>query len=173
MKKVIAHPAPKPLSKNAPVLGVIAAIILAAMLLLQLFGTNKIIAELSTQFDGHDGWAVAVTIIALLTEIVAIPFLLRMKLSHLARVFSGVAAVLAPWIWVLVIIWSIGLPNIAAVQFGIAGCFNIGWWLLAVNILWLIFNFYTVRQLNIESVWYKATGLKPRSELKKDKNHKK
>jgi hypothetical protein len=169
MKKVIAHPAPKPLNKNAPTLGKIATAVIAIVLVLQLIGVNKIMPELSTQFGGHDGWAVAVTIIALLTEVMAIPFLLRMKLSYLASVSSGIAAILAPWIWVLVVIWSVGLPDIVAVQFGIAGCFNVGWWLLVVNILWLIFNFYTVRQLNIEKIWYEATGLKPRSQLKKSK----
>jgi hypothetical protein len=169
MKKIIAHPAPKPLTKTAPTLGKIAAIIIAIMLALQLVGVGKIMPELSTQFDGHDAVAITVTIIVLLTEMAAIPFLLRMKLSYLAAVFSGVAAVFAPWIWILVIVWSVGLPNIAAVQFGIAGCFNVGWWLLAINVLWLIFNFYTVKQLNIEKVWYEATGLKPRSQLKKGK----
>ncbi|MCL2451532.1 hypothetical protein FWD20_01475 [Candidatus Saccharibacteria bacterium] len=169
MKKIIAHPAPKPLSKSAPILGRVAATIIAVMLVLQIIGLGKILPELSTQFNGRDGWAIAVTVSALLVGIIAIPFLLRRKLSHLANLFSGVAAVLAPWIWTLVVVWSVGLPDIKAVQFGIVGCFNVGWWLLVVNVLWLIFNFYTVRQLNLEKIWYEATGLKPRSQLKKGK----
>jgi hypothetical protein len=173
MKKIVAHPAPKPLSKSAPKLGLVAAIILAIMLILQLAGLSKVLSGFNLQFGGHDGWAIAVTVIALLTELAAIPFLLRLKLSYLASVFSGVAVVLAPWVWVLVIVWSIGEPNVVATEFGVITCVNIGWWLLAANVLWLVFNFYTVRQLNIEKVWYEATGLKPRSELKKKKNHKK
>ena len=169
MEKIIAHSAPKPLSKSAPVFGKIAALVMVIMVVLQLIGISKVATGLNTQFDGHEGWAVAVTIIALLTEVMAIPFLLRLKLSYLASITSSMAAVVAPWIWVLVLIWSIGEPNVAAVQFGVLGCFNIGWWLLGVNILWSVFNFYTVRQLNIEKIWYEATGLKPRSELKKYK----
>jgi hypothetical protein len=169
MKKVIAHNAPKPLAKNAPTLGKVAAAIIAVMVVLQLIGLNKMMNGLGTQFDGNDGLAISVTIVALIAEIMALPFLLRRKLSLAAAVTSGVLAIIAPWIWVLVIVWSIGLPDVAAVQFGIIGDFSIGWWLLAVDFLWLTFNFYTVRQLNIEKVWYEATGLKPRSQLKKAK----
>jgi len=168
--KIIAHPAPKPLSKIAPTLGLVAAVTLAVMVVLQLIGLGKMLSSLSAQFGGHDGWSIAVTVIALITELAALPFLLRLKLSYLASLCSGVAAVLAPWVWVLVVVWSIGGTDVAAAQFGVAGGFNIGWWLLAVNVVWMAFNFYTVRELNIEKIWYTATGLKPRSELKK-KNH--
>ena len=167
MEKIIAHSAPKPLSKSAPIFGKIAALIILIMLVLQLIGISKIITGFGVQFDGHESWVAAVTIIALLTEVMAIPFLLRLKLSYLASITSSMAAVVAPWTWVLVLVWSIGEPDIAAVQFGVLGCFNIGWWLLGVNVLWSVFNFYIVRQLNIEKIWYEATGLKPRSELKK------
>ncbi|MCL2280544.1 hypothetical protein FWC31_01510 [Candidatus Saccharibacteria bacterium] len=165
--RIIARPAPKPLSKSAPILGLLAASLLAVMVVLQLIGLNKILISLSAQFDGHDDWAIAATIIVLLTELAALPFLLRLKLSYLANILGGMAAVMAPWIWVLVVIWSVGETDIVASQFGILGCFNVGWWLLALNVLWSGFNFYVVRQLNIEKIWYDAMGLKPRSEIKK------
>ncbi|MDR1970048.1 MAG: hypothetical protein LBQ11_01745 [Candidatus Nomurabacteria bacterium] len=165
--KIIAHPAPKPLSESAPTLGFMAAGILAIMLVLQLVGLGKVLSGLSAQFDGNDGWSITVVVIALVTELAALPFLLRKKLSYLAGMLSGMAAVIAPLVWLLVVIWSVGLADIAAVQFGIAGCFNIGWWLLILNVAWLFFNFYTVRQLNIDKVWYGATGLKARAEMKK------
>ena len=167
MKKISAHSAPKPITKNAPIFGLIAAGILVIILGLQLIGIGKILSGLGAQFDNSDGWAIAVTAIVLLTELAALPFLLRMKLSYGASVFSGVAAVFAPWLWVLVAIWSVGIPDVVATQFGVITAINISWWLIAGNIVWLLFNLYTVRQLNIEKVWYKATGLKPRSELKK------
>lgn len=171
--KIVAHPAPKPLTKQAPVLGLVAAGLLVVVLLLQLIGLSKVLSGLGTQFDGHDGWAIAVAVIALLSELAALPFLLRLKLSYLASISSGVMAVIAPWVWVLVAVWSVGGDTtFAAAQFGIVSGLNIGWGLLAVNVLWLVFNFYSVQQLNIEKVWYSATGLKPRSEIKKE-NHKK
>jgi len=165
--KIIARPAPKPLTKSAPIFGLVAVGLLVVMLVLQFAGLDKILSGLNTQFNSQESWAITVTVIVLLAELAAIPFLLRLKLSYLASITSSTAAVMAPWIWVLVLVWSIGEPNVTAVQFGILGRFNIGWWLLGVNVLWSVFNFYTVRQLNIEKVWYDATGLKPRSELKK------
>jgi len=172
--KIIAHPAPKPLSKSAPKLGLLAAGLLAVLLILQMIGLNKVLPGLSEQFDGNDGLAIAVTATALIVEFAALPFLLRRKLSHLAGLLSGVAAVIAPLIWLLVVIWSIGEPDTtaAALQFGIAGCFDISWWLLVLNLLWVVFSLYIVRQLNIDKIWYDATGLKPRSQLKKE-DHKK
>jgi hypothetical protein len=180
MSKVIAHPAPKPLTKGAPTLGRVAAVVLVIMLVLQLIGIGNMMTGLSAQFYDSDSWAIAVIIVALLIEIAAIPFLLRAKLSRLAAVLSGVAAILAPTIWMLVVLWSLigswaevhfGTEisvTAAASQFGIAACFNVAWWLLLANIAWLAFNFYTVKQLNIEKVWYEATGLKPRTEWKKE-----
>ncbi|MCL2173750.1 hypothetical protein FWH58_00385 [Candidatus Saccharibacteria bacterium] len=167
--KIIAHPAPKPLSKNAPILGLVAAGILFVVFGLQLIGFSKVLSSLSTQFDGHDGWAIAVAVIAVVTELAALPFLLRRKLSYLAGILSGVAAVIAPWVWVLVMVWSIGGPDVNVAQFGIIGCIKIDWWLLALNVVWLAFNFYTVQQLNIEKIWYDATGLKPRAKMTKKK----
>jgi hypothetical protein len=169
MKKIMAHSAPKPISKNAPTLGLVVAGVLVVMLGLQLIGLDKVLSGLDAQFNGHDGWAIAVTVITLLTELAALPFLLRMKLSYLASILSGVAAVLAPWFWILVAVWSIGMSDVAAAQFGAIATLDISWWIIAVDVVWLLFNLYVVKQLNLEKIWYQATGLKPRSELKKHK----
>ena len=177
MKKIVAHPAPKPLSGIAPKLGLVAVVILAAVVILQLIGISGMLSNLQAHFYDSSRWAIAVVIVALIIELAAIPFLLRGKLSYLASICSGVAAVLAPWVWVLVTIWMICGGDITETstvssQFGILSVSIVGWcgWLLlGFNMVWLIFNFYTVKELNIEEVWYKGTGLKPRSELKKTK----
>lgn len=152
--KVIATSPPKPLSKNAILLGRISAVLMIFLVLVQLAGIVKMTESLSSQFYDQNGWAIAVAGLVLLTEIFSIPFLLRFKLSDLARLFSGVCSIVAPWIWVVITVWSIG-EDVPASQFGILAGFNIDWWLLAFNFLWLSFNFYVIWKLGLEKTWRK------------------
>lgn len=150
--KVIATTPPKPLSKNAPLLGKVAAAVMALFAIIQLVGVNYMIDSLYQQLSGSAGWVAVVAVIVLLSEIMSIPFLMRYKTSELARLIGGFFAVLGPWVWLLVVIWSVGTEASAA-QFGIVSGINVGWWLLALNGVWLVFNFYTVKQLGIEKTW--------------------
>lgn len=150
--KVVATKPPKPLSKRAARIGRIAAGILAFFAIVQIIGIVQVVDGLGAQFLGNEGWAIFVIVLVLLSEILAIPFLLRAKMSDLARLKSGFFAVLAPWMWVMILIWSVG-EGFSAVQFGVFGSFKAEWWLLILNVAWLVFNFYAVRQLNLEKTW--------------------
>ena len=150
--KVVATKPPKPLSKSAPLLGKVAAVVMALFAIMQLAGVNYMIDSLYQQLSGSAVWVAAVVGVVLLSEIMSIPFLMRYKTSELARLASGFFAVLGPWVWLLVVIWSVGTEASAA-QFGIFHGITVGWWLLALNGLWLVFNFYTVKQLGIEKTW--------------------
>lgn len=150
--RVVATKPPKALSKNAPMLGKIAAALMAAFAIVQLVGINEMIDGLNQQLSGSVAWVAAVAALALISEIMSIPFLMRYKTSELARLVSGFLAVLGPWVWLLVVIWSIGTES-AAAQFGVFSEVGVSWWLLGFNALWLVFNFYVVKQLGIEKTW--------------------
>lgn len=150
--KVVATKPPKPLSKNASLLGKIAAVIMAAFAIVQLVGINEMIDALNQQLSGSVGWVATVAALVLISEIMSIPFLMRYKTSELARLISGFFVVLGPWVWLLVVIWSVG-TEAAAAQFGVFSEIGVSWWLLAFNAVWLVLNFYTVKQLGIEKTW--------------------
>ena len=155
--KIVATKPPKVLSSNAVVLGKVAAVIMALFATIQLIGIMKVVDGLSQQLSGNMGWVAAIAIIILIAEILSIPFLLRAKLSEGARFVGGILAVLAPWIWLLISIWSISLEA-SAPQLGVFATANVGHWLIIVNVIWLAFNFYVVRQLGLEKTWRVLRG---------------
>ena len=152
--KVAVTDPPKPLSNEAIILGKIAAVVSAAFAIIQLLDLSKAINNLSYQFSGSDSWATAVVVLVLLAEILALPFLLRYRMSNLARVCSGILAVVGPWIWTLITIWSLGLENATAAQFGPLSIAS-SWLVLAVNVAWMAFILYVVKKLGIEKTWQK------------------
>ena len=140
------------LAENSPILGRIAAVILALLSILQLLAISDVIGSLAEQFNDNNGLAVFVIVIALFSQILAIPFLLRLKISDLAKMLGGILTVIAPWVWTMVLIWSVGSDGSAA-QFGIISAIKNEWWLLALNIFWLAFSLFVVRQLGLNEVW--------------------
>ncbi len=165
--KIIATKPPKPLSDKAVLLGKIAAAVMAFFAILQIIGIVKTTESLSLQFYNDNCWSLFVAGAALFAEILSIPFLLRFKMSELARLCSGTLAVVAPWIWVMVVVWSLGVSDAPASQFGILANFNISLWIMAFNIIWLGFNFYVIWKLGLEKTWRKI--IDHSLELKKTK----
>lgn len=150
--RVVATKPPQTLSKNAVLLGKIAAGVMALFTVIQLVGIDKMIDGLNQQLPDSSGLVVTVAIVVLLSGIMSLPFLLRYKISELARLISGILGVLVPWIWLLIAIWSVG-TGAAAAQFGAITGINVEWWVVVLNAAWLILNFYTVRQLGLEKTW--------------------
>ncbi|MGE5309793.1 MAG: hypothetical protein ACM3JF_01805 [Sphaerimonospora mesophila] len=155
--KVVATKPPQPLSKNAALLGKVAAGIVALFTVVQLIGIDKMIDGLNQQLPDGGGLVTTVAVVVLLSGIMSLPFLLRYKISELARFMSGILAVLVPWVWLLIAIWSVG-TGAAAAQFGVITGINVEWWVVAFNAAWLILNFYTVRQLGLEKTWRTLRG---------------
>ena len=155
--KVVATKPPKVLSPNAVLFGRIAAVVMALFATVQLIGIVKVVDGLSQQLSGSMGWARTIAVIVLIAEILSIPFLLRHKLSEGARFVGGILAVLAPWVWLLISIWAISLDT-SAPQLGVFAGANVGHWLIIVNVIWLAFNFYVVRQLGLEKTWRTLRG---------------
>ena len=166
--KVIAYPAPKPLKPYAPILGKALAVMLTVLTLLQLIGAASTIGSLSTQLDENNGLAVTIFVFAIVSQVFAIPFLLRLKISDLARLIGGILTVVSAWIWTMVLVWSVGTDTSAA-QFGFFSAISNAWWLLLANSLWLLVSLFVAKQLGLELTW-KKLGKAVKSQLKKKQN---
>lgn len=106
------QPAPKPRSPQGPAIAVLYAAILVIMVVAQLF-TFEAFLQLFASFGFPGGIGTGYVIAALLvtSEVLAIPFLLRMSLSPAFRVFSMLLAGLVADIWLVVTIWTALMTN--------------------------------------------------------------
>jgi len=83
-------------------------------------------------------------------EVFAIPFLLRMPLSKLARYFSGAFVVAVPLFWTLVAIWMYG-STYSTAQLGEFVSLPSSSILIIINLLWTVFAYYTVWALGYDN----------------------
>lgn len=94
---------PKPKSKNIVPVSFIAVGLLVLMAVGQLFEFENFIPLIqSFGFGGGKGMATLIAGLIVVSEVLALPFLLRMHLSPLFRIFSMVMGWLAAglWIWI-------------------------------------------------------------------------
>lgn len=154
MKRILWFPkavSPPQLKKPfAPLLGWIAATLLACFAVVHLFRIDTLVPTFDNYLEGPA--VVAGCLVALLVtiEVFAIPFALRMKLSPLAHRVSGFFLVLAPLTWLLLSIWTYGV-HASTGQLGkfLPVFSNVG--VVGLNALWLIFSFYTAWALGYGS----------------------
>lgn len=137
---------PKLLKPYGATLGRIAAAVLVAMAVVHLYRIDTFIPILDEVLPGGSGLASVGALIIVLSEIFAVPFALRMRLSLLAQVVSGALIVLAPLLWVLVDIWSMGIANTTG-QFGEFADVPSTLLVTVLNIVWLGFNYYALYAL--------------------------
>lgn len=136
-------------TRLADYLSYLLAIILVLLSLASLSRIDQLQPAIDTVLPGGQvatGW---VTIIILLSQLFAVPYLLRLKLSLLAHAVGGVLSVLAPLIWCLLAIWGIGQST----SFGLlAGYFNLTatWWLVTLLVLWLAASYVNLYYRNYE-----------------------
>lgn len=134
---------PRIVKSYGPVLGYIAAGILAIFAIIHMFRIDTLVPIINDVLPGGTGIAGTFVVIVVLAEVFALPFLLRVKLSPAAHVCSGFLAVLAPLLWTLLAVWSYGY-DISTGQFGEFIHMPSTWMLVAANFIWLGFNFYTL-----------------------------
>lgn len=137
---------PKTVKPYGILLGRIAAAILIIMALIHLFRIDTFIPTLDNLMPGGQLIACVTAMVIILSEVFAVPFALRMKLSPLAHVVSGLLLAFAPLWWLLVGIWSFGFPG----SIGIFGSFldvPSAALVLVVCFLWVAFNYYTLYTL--------------------------
>lgn len=152
---------PKPVDAPAPVkpyglwLGRAAATISIVFALIHLIRIDTLVPIVDDVLPGGKVIASLTVVLVILAEILAVPFLLRMKLSPLAHIVSGFEAIFAPLTWTLLSIWAIGTGH----STGQLGEFvdTLGSPLLiSLNVAWLAFAFYALWTLGYNNLKLKA-----------------
>lgn len=153
-------------------MGRIAAILMVIMALIHLFRIDTLIPIVDKALPGGSVAASLFVVIVVLAEVFGIPFLLRVKLSPLAHIFSGFLVILAPLMWALLAIWSYGMPYSIG-QFGQFAETKSTLVLMSGNIAWLAYNFITIWSLGYNNLKLKDLTAKTQSSSKKSASGKK
>jgi signal peptidase I len=140
---------PEPRTPYASKVAWALAGIMLVMVFLHLVRIDKLIPIIDTVLPGGLAWAVAFVCIVVTTEVFALPFLLGMKLSPLARICGGLCAVFAPLAWASLSVWAIG-GYATTGQF--SSYLNVmpTWWLLIANYLWLGVSYWVLWLLSYD-----------------------
>jgi predicted neutral ceramidase superfamily lipid hydrolase len=142
---------PKLVKSYAPVLGYVAASILAIVAIVHLFRIDTLVPIINDTLPGGARAAGTFVVVIVLAEVFALPFLLRIKLSPLAHIVSGFLAVFAPLLWMLLAIWSYG-NDLSVGLFGEFVQTPSTLLLLFASAVWLSFNFYTLWTLGYNNL---------------------
>lgn len=142
---------PKPVWRHAPWLGRGAALVLVAMALVHLFRIDTFIPILDEALPGGSLSASLIALLIIMSEVFAIPFALRMQLSPLAHVVSGMLLVFAPLWWALIAVWSYGFSD----NIGQLGEFAVvapSLLVVMLNIVWIAANLSVLYALGFSSL---------------------
>lgn len=153
---VTSTPPPEPKSPTVEKAAVLLAGIVIVLALSQLFSFEKFPDAIrALALPGIDeGYAVLVAALIAIAEVLAVPFLLRMRLSIAMRVVSMVAGWLVALWWVFVTLWQNMMPaGQSGVGFlGATVTAPVGWWavclMLGVGILvaWASWGMWPLRR---------------------------
>lgn len=137
MKFATAEPATTPRSPTAQRAAWAYTALLVVMVIGQLFGFEKFIPLIESYWlPGGHGTATLVACLIVITEIFALPFLLRMPLSPLMRWFSLACGVAAAALWVLLGLIAV-LGTITMTNSGVLGV-KVGVPSGGVQLLWAL-----------------------------------
>lgn len=152
MKHIIptAQPAPPVHYKYGIWMGWAAAALMAAFAVIHLIRIDTFVPEFlkAVAFDRVGAAFLAAGLVT--AEVFSLPYLMRMRLSPLARLVSGLLSVIVPLIWLLIAIWNAGLP-VSTAQLGEFRSLPSGATLIMANALWLAFAFATLWALGYNS----------------------
>jgi len=127
----LAEPAGKPKTDNVHTVALLFAVILLLMAVAQLFSFEKFVPLIETfGLPGGEAMAVLTAGVIVVSEVFALPFLLRMRLSPLMRVVSMMCGWLTVASWLVLVIWAnVAKPDIETVGFlGTSIDLLLGWW---------------------------------------------
>jgi hypothetical protein len=159
---VQATPPPKPKTKNIQSVSLLAASIIAVMTIAQLFTFENFPAVIANLWlPGGDATARLIAAVLVIAEVLALPFLLAMRLSPLFRIVSMYVGWLVALIWIFI---SFG-ENMMVGSISNNGMFGatiplpVGWWnvffslALGVLVLWASWGMWpTVRRKRKKNV---------------------
>lgn len=159
--------APLPRNKDVWRISLFYAVILTVMAVAQLF-TFDHVTELFIGFDLPGGEAVAYFLASFIvaTEVLALPFLIRMPLSPAFRWVSMVAGWAAAVVWLKVTIWlAVTEPIVDTVGFlGTAVNMMPGWWAVFISLAmvilaaWASWGMWPGKRIASKKVVAKNTG---------------
>lgn len=130
---VDAVSAPAARTRNAAIIALFYAFLLVIMATLQLYAFEKFI-PLIGQFGlpGGQGMAAFVACLLVVSEVFAVPFLLRMRLSPLMRLVSMALGWLVALLWLKLSLWVM-MSGQAVDTIGFLGArvaLPVGWWVV-------------------------------------------
>ncbi len=123
--------APKPKSQNVRIVSIITAGVLVVLAVSQLFSFEDFPGVLASLWlPGGDAMARMLAALIVSVEVLAVPFLLSMKLSPAMRAFSMVMGWLVAATWIKLTLWE-NLTTNAITNVGLLGAtvpLPTGWW---------------------------------------------
>lgn len=147
--KMKATDPPKPRTSYASRVALGLGGVMVLMVLLHLVRIDKLIPVLGEILGAGAVWFVALIVIV---EVLAVPYLIGMKLSPLFRVMSGLFAVLAPLAWSCLVIWAHGNGHSTG-EFSSYLHAPSSWWLIALNFIWLAASYWILGLLNFDAAF--------------------
>lgn len=103
-----ATPPPTPRTDDAKGVALFYAVILVIFALTQLFTYDTFLLLVATfNLPGGVGFTYLITSLLVIAEVFALPFLLRMPLSHAFRWFSMICGWIVPAIWMFFSLWLV------------------------------------------------------------------
>ncbi len=136
MRKIVASWPLEPRTKDARTISLFYAVVLVVMTSAQLFSLEKFIPLLDTfGLPGvNTGRFIAVALVVF--GVLALPFLLRMKVSVAMRWVSMVASWIIPILWLFVSLW-VNITDTLVANIGLLGAsvtIEPGWWAVCIAI---------------------------------------
>lgn len=149
----LAQPTPPPqqVFRHGRRFGIVAAALMAAVSLVHLFRIDTLVPLVEDVLPFAPVVSAAVVSVIVIAEVFAIPVLLQMHLSPLARIVSGLFVAGAPLAWLLIAIWAYGsgAPTGQLGQFYELPSTAL---LILANTLWVGFNVATLWALGFGKV---------------------
>ena len=144
--KIIARPAPMPKTEDSKKIAWVYAGVLLVMVVLQIFNFKEFVDVFIGFWPHHQTAGAVLAGVVAFSEVFAIPFLLRMKLSNGFRVFSMFLSWLVPAIWLFI---AISLAGSATVK-------NVGVLGSEITVtpgLWVVFIITALALLSVWASW--------------------
>ena len=149
IQPIHATPAPALRRQYGHLFGFAAAALLILFAVVHLIRIDTFVPELSYALPVSERTASLFALLLICSEVFALPFLLRMSLSPLARFLSGLLVVTVPLVWLLIAIWNYG-SQISTAQLGEFHSLPSGMVLIGFNVLWLALNYATLWVLGFD-----------------------